>query len=51
MVGCLVSPHVGQAVFHSLGTPEEVEDSQILQHRFCGEHLRDGGGGSGEGKG
>ena len=41
MVGSLVSPHVSQAVFHALGTPEEVEHSQIFQHRLCSEHLRD----------
>ena len=30
----LVSPHVGQAVLHTLGPPEKVEHSEILEHRL-----------------
>ena len=38
-VGHLVCPDDGQDVLHSLGAPQEVEHSQVHDHRLRREHL------------
>ena len=39
VIGGLVTPHVSQTILHPLGSPEEVKDTEIAEHRLCCEYL------------